>query len=64
MVLRIVDGVAVCADKECTPVYQADSGDSDEMDSEPSNTTTEFDYHTAPHDKADVVTALATVKGS
>ena len=48
--------IVVCTDKEC---YQAD-GDNIDIDS----STDEFEYHTVPHEKADTVTALATVKGS
>jgi len=48
-----------CADK----VYQADSGGTgDDMDCD--GDVAEFEFHTKPHDKADVVVAFATVQGT
>jgi len=52
----------MCADKVFVPLYQSDHGEPDEMDCEGSSE--EFDFHTKPHDKADVVVALATVPGT
>jgi len=49
------------SDKEFSQ-YQSDSPDDDQMDTEVSNM--EVDYHVTTHPKADVVVALATVKGS
>jgi len=40
-------------------MYQSDSGEADNIDSH----IAEVEYHTIPHDKADVVTALAAVTG-
>ena len=57
--MKGLKGIAVCVDKECTPMYQSDSGEADNIDSR----IAEVEYHTIPHDKADVVTALAAVTG-
>ena len=47
--------VWICADK----IYHSD-GEFDSLEVQ----SIDFDYHMQPHEKADVVVALATVRGS
>jgi len=56
----------MCADKVFVPKYQSDGGNYEADDggsSDDMDCVEDFDFHTAPHDKADVVVALATVPG-
>jgi len=56
----------MCADKVFAAKYQSDGGQyeaDDGQSSDDMDCVEDFDFHKVPHDKADVVVALATVQG-